>query len=124
MKTKFIIAIAALAAAAFAFLLVQEFSAIPVSVEEAEEEQISREIAEQSKAISISKQYLVKCAPCHNRDGSGPVGAIIRGMDKDELVTALKAYKYGGKGNSFMEEFMKKISDEEINLLAEEIANF
>ncbi len=103
---------------------VVDVPAVPVIVEEAEEEQITRELAAQSKRGELSKDYIVKCAPCHNRDGSGPVGAPIAWMSKDELVKALREYKTGERKNSLMENLMKNVSDNDIDRLAEEIAAF
>jgi cytochrome c553 len=135
---KTVIIIVLVAVVVIGYLLVNEFSGgetvqpAPApqaavqepNVQQAEEEQISREIESQSQSALLSKEYRVKCAPCHNRDGSGPVGAVIKGMSKEALVESLTAYKNGTKENTLMAGLMKNVSDEEIERLSEEISRF
>jgi cytochrome c553 len=83
-----------------------------------------QDMTERRANMTVSMDYLVKCAPCHNNDGSGPVGAVIAGMSKEELVQKLQSYKDGEQHNGLMDELMRRISYEEINKLAEEISNF
>lgn len=135
MKTKTVIV--AVTALLIGYILFQEFGAVPEvqknslvialspdMVAEVEEEQISRELVAQSKRSRLSKEYILKCAPCHNRDGYGPIGASIAGMSKDELIKTLMAYKMGERKNTLMENLMKNIHDDEINRLADEISGF
>ncbi len=140
MSKKIIIAVVIVAVIGFIYLISQEFKSAPVpvaveqqmepaaepeqTVQEAEEEQIVKELKKQSAGVSASKNYILKCAPCHNKDGSGPVGSVIKGMPKDEIVAKLRAYKYGQEHNGLMDGLMKNVSDDEINSLAEEISNF
>jgi cytochrome c553 len=129
---------------AFGFLLVQEFSSVesetvvsqpeaqevgqsseqPSVTEESLKKQVVSELSNEPGRAERSKNYLVKCAPCHSRDGSGPVGAAIKGMKKDILLKKLNDYKHGRVENSMMSGLMRNMTDEEINELAEEISGF
>ena len=71
-----------------------------------------------------------KCAGCHGADGKQKAlgkSAPIAGMDKATLVEELKAYKAGTLNKYGMGALMKtqvaSMSDEEIEALAEYIAN-
>ena len=80
----------------------------------------------QEQAADASKDYLIRCASCHNSDGTGSVGTetIIAGKTKEEVVQSLMAYKNDENKNEIMHNLMQNTSEEEINELANEISGF
>ena len=54
-----------------------------------------------------------KCATCHGTNGISrqPVWPNLAGQSKDYLVSALQAYKNGGRKNGFMTKITKDLSD-------------
>ena len=73
---------------------------------------------------NLSKLYLVRCAPCHFKDGKGDIAPSIAGKSKDELLQKLNSYKAGKEPNTLMNGLMKHLSEKEIELLADEISQF
>lgn len=73
---------------------------------------------------NLSKLYLVRCAPCHFKDGKGDIAPSIAGKSKDELLQKLSSYKAGKEPNALMNGLMKHLSEKEIELLADEISQF
>lgn len=72
----------------------------------------------------LSLLYLVKCSACHGRDGRGPVGPPISGKSKEENLAILMKYKNKQVPNSAMLGLLEQTSDEELEMLAEEITTF
>ncbi|MDR0247418.1 MAG: hypothetical protein LBI16_03350 [Burkholderiales bacterium] len=86
-----------------------------------------QELKEQQGAAPIeglSLLYLVKCSSCHGRDGRGPVGPSIAGKSQEENMAVLMKYKLKQVPNSAMLGLLEKTSDEELEMLAKEIAAF
>ncbi|MDR0769683.1 MAG: hypothetical protein LBE75_00575 [Burkholderiales bacterium] len=75
-------------------------------------------------AGNLSRLYLVKCSACHGRDGRGPVGPSLVGKTKEENIAVLMKYKMKQVPNSAMLGLLEKTSDQEIEMLAEEITAF
>ena len=73
---------------------------------------------------NLSKLYLVRCAPCHFKDGKGDIAPSIAGKSKDELLQKLNSYKAGKEPNALMNGLMKHLNEKEIELLADEISQF
>ena len=73
---------------------------------------------------NLSKLYLVRCAPCHFKDGKGDIAPSIAGKSKDELLQKLNSYKAGKEPNALMNGLMKHLSEKEIEILADEISQF
>ena len=73
---------------------------------------------------NLSKLYLVRCAPCHFKDGKGDIAPSIAGKSKDEVAQKLRSYKAGRESNELMNALSKNLSENEIELLANEISQF
>lgn len=80
-------------------------------------------------AVSASATDLYKpCVACHGANGEKPAlgkSQIIKGWSVDQLVTAIKGYKdgsYGGAMKGVMKGQVAKLSDAQIQELAEYIA--
>lgn len=61
------------------------------------------------------------CANCHGTDGRAVQGSTvvsIAGMDKNYLVTQLKAFKSGTRPATVMHQISKGYSDAQIDVLA------
>ncbi len=61
------------------------------------------------------------CANCHGTDGRAVPGSTvvsIAGMDKNYLVTQLKAFKTGARPATVMHQISKGYSDAQIDVLA------
>lgn len=64
-----------------------------------------------------------KCVKCHKSDGMGDEkNPAIAGIPKDELVTDLKGYRSGERKHKMMNLVTKKLTDEDIEELAEHYA--
>lgn len=71
-----------------------------------------------------SKLYIVKCAPCHGRDGKGIIGLSIAGKSYEYNYEALLKYKNGSVKNTLMKGLLENTPDEELKSLAAEISAF
>jgi cytochrome c553 len=72
----------------------------------------------------LSKKFIVKCSACHNDYANGIIGPSLLDKDKDFIYGTIMDFKSGKKTNVLMTELVKMMSDEEINGLASEIAQF
>ncbi|MCL2873185.1 MAG: hypothetical protein FWF41_09520 [Betaproteobacteria bacterium] len=91
----------------------------------AESESKLKDLKTQQRATTgkgLSNLYLVKCSACHGRDGRGPIGPSIAGKSAKENMAILMKYKMKQVPNSAMRGLLEKISDQELETLAEEIA--
>ena len=76
-----------------------------------------------------AKALFASCSACHGQNGEKPAlgkSQIIKGWDKDKLITALKGYKdgsYGGVMKGVMKGQVATKSDAEIDALAGFISN-
>jgi cytochrome c553 len=74
----------------------------------------------QNSNAVVSKEYLMKCATCHNKNGTAPIGAPLKGLRKEDALAKLIGYKTGKQINPMM-LFVKDIPDKELEAFAEEI---
>ncbi len=72
----------------------------------------------------LSKKFIVKCSACHNDYANGIIGPSLLGKDKDFIYNQIMDFKSGKKKNVLMDQLVKMMSDEEINELSSEIAEF
>jgi len=72
----------------------------------------------------LSKDYIIKCSPCHDDYANGVIGPSLLEKDKNFIYKRIKAYKTGEKKNVLMKELVSKMDDQKLRSLAEEIANF
>ena len=72
----------------------------------------------------LSKEFIVKCSACHNDYANGIIGPSLLDKDKKFIAGTIAKYKTGEKENVLMTALVKQMSDEEIDILASEIATF
>jgi hypothetical protein len=72
----------------------------------------------------LSKEFIVKCSACHNDYANGIIGPSLLGKDAKFIYGTIAKYKTGKKENVLMTALVKQMSDEEIEKLANEIAEF
>ncbi len=101
---------------------------VPAPSAQLSEGEMEQQLKEYQNAVSedrgLSKLYLVKCAACHGRDGTGPIGPSIAGKSKDENFTILMKYKNDEVKNTMMRGLLDKTDIAELEMLAEEISAF
>ena len=74
-----------------------------------------------SQSMLYTRSLAATCANCHGTDGKAAQGATlvsIAGMDKNYLVTQLKAFKSGARPATVMHQISKGYSDAQIETLA------
>lgn len=72
----------------------------------------------------LSKEFIVKCSACHNDYANGVVGPSLLNKDASFIFNKIKEFKKDPKANVLMSALVKKMSDEEIQKLANEIFDF
>lgn len=68
-----------------------------------------------------AKGLAASCASCHGTGGqavAGSANAALAGMDKDYMVTQMKAFKSGARPATLMHQIAKGYSDAQIDSLA------
>ena len=83
-----------------------------------------REKAGNVGAFKVSLLYKSKCSSCHGVNGEGGVGTKIIGQSYEKVSKDLIAFKTGEKKNYVMYGLLQNLSDEELDTLAKEIAEF
>lgn len=71
----------------------------------------------------LSKNYIVKCSACHDDYANGVIGPSLLDKSAQEIADMIKAYKNLTKVNVLMKYLVSQMDDEEIQSLANEIAN-
>ncbi|MEA3373381.1 MAG: hypothetical protein U9Q62_06780 [Campylobacterota bacterium] len=72
----------------------------------------------------LSKDFIVRCSACHNDYANGIIGPSLLDKDAKFIFNTIAAYKTGEKENVLMSALVKQMSDEQIQKLANEIAEF
>jgi len=72
----------------------------------------------------LSKDYIIKCSPCHDDYANGVIGPSLLGKDSDFIYNKIMEFKSGKKKNVLMKELISQIDDTKIKSIADEIANF
>ena len=83
-----------------------------------------REKAGNVGAFKVSQLYKSKCASCHGVNGEGGIGPKVIGQSYEKVSTELMAFKKGDKKNYVMYGLLQNLSDEDLDILAKEIAEF
>lgn len=129
---------------ALIFLLLSQESSKKVVIEDKNEQikidksKISNNLSEEERIVedlkkqagsnlenSVSRYYIVHCSSCHGKVGEGTmVAPIIKGKSYDYIVSRLDDYKNDRVVNSLMKGLLTNTSDEDLKILAKEIANF
>lgn len=72
----------------------------------------------------LSKEFIIKCSACHNDYANGIIGPSLLNKDKAFIFNSIMDFKTGKKNNVLMTELVKQMSEEQIDKLASEIAEF
>ncbi len=72
----------------------------------------------------LSKDYVIKCSPCHDDYANGVIGPSLLGKDGDYIYGKIMEFKTGKKQNVLMKELIAGIDDAKLKEMADEIANF
>ena len=72
----------------------------------------------------LSKDYVIKCSPCHDDYANGVIGPSLLGKDGAYIYDKIMAFKTGKKKNPLMKELIAQIDDARLKKMADEIANF
>jgi cytochrome c553 len=74
--------------------------------------------------FKVSQLYKSKCASCHGYNGEGGIGPQLIGHSYEKVSTMLVDFKSGAKKNYVMYGLLQNLSDEDLDILAKEIAEF
>jgi cytochrome c553 len=72
----------------------------------------------------LSKNFIIRCSPCHNDYANGIIGPSLLGRDADYIYAKIQEFKTGKKSNPLMSDLIKMMSDNEIKSMADEIYSF
>lgn len=73
---------------------------------------------------SLSKTFIVKCSSCHDDYANGIIGPSLLHKDGAYIYKQLLAYKQKDGANILMQDLVRRMSDEELRAMADEVANF
>ena len=89
-----------------------------------------RDKAGNAGAFKVSQEYKQKCSSCHGVNGSGfqngkkMMGPKLFGQTADKLYKNLTDFKAGRKENMIMKGLLRKLNEEDLRRLADEIGEF
>jgi len=72
----------------------------------------------------LSKDYVVKCSPCHNDYANGVIGPSLLGKSKNFIYQRIIDFKTGKRKNVLMKELVEQIDNKKLENIAGEIADF
>jgi cytochrome c553 len=72
----------------------------------------------------LSKDYIVKCSPCHDDYANGVIGPSLLDKNGTYIYNMIQDFKTGKKKNVLMKELVSQIDDAKLKAIADEIANF
>lgn len=72
----------------------------------------------------LSKNFIVRCSPCHNDYANGIIGPSLLERNSDYIYSKIQDFKTGKKSNPLMTDLIKMMSDKEIRNMADEIYSF
>ena len=72
--------------------------------------------------LKVSVLYKKNCAPCHGVSGKGNIGPKLAGLRKDDVLKKMVDYRKGEEAMHIA--VIEQMSDEDLEKLAEEIAQF
>ena len=72
----------------------------------------------------LSKNFIVRCSPCHNDYANGIIGPSLLERDSDYIYGKIQDFKTGKKSNPLMTDLIKMMSDTQIRNMANEIYSF
>ncbi len=72
----------------------------------------------------LSRDYVIKCSPCHDDYANGVIGPSLLGKDGKFIYQRIMDFKSGKKKNILMKELVEQIDDSKLKSIADEIAEF
>ncbi|BCD63073.1 hypothetical protein NitYY0826_C1963 [Nitratiruptor sp. YY08-26] len=75
-------------------------------------------------ANKLSKDFLIYCSACHDDYANGVIGPSLLGKDGAYIYKQLQDFKSGKRKNVLMVQLVRRLSDEQLKHLADEIAAF
>jgi len=72
----------------------------------------------------LSKDFIVRCSPCHDDYANGVIGPSLLGKSGDFIYGRLMDFKSGKRKNVLMKELVSQIDDAKLKAIADEIAAF
>jgi hypothetical protein len=72
----------------------------------------------------LSKDFRIKCSPCHDDYANGVIGPSLLGKSGDFIYNRIMEFKSGKKRNVLMQELVKRVDDSKLKEIADEIAEF
>ena len=72
----------------------------------------------------LSKDFIVRCSPCHDDYANGVIGPSLLGKDGNFIFKQLTDFKTGKRKNILMKELVAQIPDDKLKSIADEIAAF
>jgi len=75
-------------------------------------------------ANKLSKDFLIYCSACHDDYANGVIGPSLLGKSGDYIYKQLQEFKSGKRKNVLMVQLVRRLSDEQLKKLADEIAEF
>ncbi len=86
----------------------------------------SEESSEPAKPARSGEELSQACAACHGAEGIAISDDFpnIAGQYKSYLLYSLKGYRSGERNNAIMQSFVKDLTDEELENLAEYYSSF
>ncbi len=73
---------------------------------------------------ALSKNFMVKCAACHDDYANGIIGPSLLEKDGNYIYGQLIKYRSDPSKNILMYELVKQIPEDELKALADEVAEF
>jgi len=85
-------------------------------------------IVSQAQSADATKLYhrglTATCANCHGTDGKGVIDGgmpLINNLTSEQILTQLKAYKSGAREGTIMPQLAKGYSDEQLEIIANQL---
>jgi cytochrome c553 len=75
-------------------------------------------------ANKLSKDFLIYCSACHDDYANGIIGPSLLGKSEDFIYKQLQDFKNGKRKNVLMVQLVRRLSDEKLKALANEVAEF
>ncbi len=72
----------------------------------------------------LSKDFIVRCSPCHDDYANGVIGPSLLGKSGEFIYGRLMDFKSGKRKNILMKELVSQIDDSKLKSIADEIATF
>ncbi len=75
-------------------------------------------------ANKLSKDFLIYCSACHDDYANGVIGPSLLDKSGEYIYKQLQEFKSGKRKNVLMVQLVRRLSDEQLKSLANEIATF